>query len=169
MRYSLGFPLQKDVCIQLWSIVNEVTMIFRGQGIPVRWSDQKDYHISLHCYYKLPFIQKSILEGKLKKITIPTSTISLHRLKLGDSKRMKGLMYFSIDSGGEYLRNLKSEIVKMMNIKGSFVFVPHIVIGRVSKDITKQEYSNLVKDLESLQERTSKVQFQIGNLELIEF
>jgi len=81
---------------------------------------------------------------------------------------MRGLIYFSIDEGGEYLRNLKSELGKDLKIKETSVFVPNIVIGRVSKDLTKQEYSNILKDFESLQESINGVQFPIKTIELIE-
>lgn len=155
--------------MQLGGISKEVARIFQGQEIPVRWIDPKNYNISLHRYQKLSFLHKVFLRMKLKNLSTTTTTaISLHRIKMGDSKRMRGLIYFSIDEGGEYLRNLKSELGKDLKIKETSVFVPNIVIGRVSKDLTKQEYSNILKDFESLQESINGVQFPIKTIELIE-
>ncbi|HCC68139.1 TPA: hypothetical protein DEP90_02995 [Patescibacteria group bacterium] len=168
MKYFLGFSLQKDICKQLRNLTKEISQTFDEQGIPVRWTDPKDYNISLHNYYKLSFIQKFVLEKKLTKMSTSTFTISLHRLKLGETKRMRGLIYFSIDKGGEHLRHLKSELGKNLRIKETPIFVPNIVIGRVSKDLTKQEYSNILKDFESLQENVNGVQFQVSTLGLIE-
>ncbi|MCD4756357.1 hypothetical protein K8R20_01945 [bacterium] len=168
MKYSLGFLLQQDICKQLEEISKEAARIFAGQEIPVRWVKLENYRISLHQYQKLSPLQKPLLKKKLKNIATPASRISLHRIKLGDAKRMRGLIYLSIDEGGEYLRNLKSELVKELKIKETSVFVPNIVIGRVSKDLTRQEYSNILKDFESLQASVNRVQFLIDTMELIE-
>lgn len=169
MKYSLGFVLDRNTSKKIDLISSEVAKIFRGQEIPVRWGKSGQYYILLHNYNnKISFIKKFFIKKKLDKIGERVIEISLHRIKLGISKRMKDLIYLSIDSGGEELRNLKSILVERMHIKDSVIFIPHIVIGRISKDVTRQEASNIVRDFENLQERINGVTFEVNNLELIE-
>jgi 2'-5' RNA ligase len=169
MKYSLGFRLNKEVCTQLEEFSSEVEKIFQGQDIPVRWTDRDNFKISLHDYSELSVIEKFMISRRLSKFIDSSIDISLYRVKLGVSKRMKDLIYISIDKGGEELRELKSVLSSKLTMKDSSIFVPHIVIGRISKDVTKQEASNIIKAFESLQRNITGVEFQVGELSLIEF
>jgi 2'-5' RNA ligase len=168
MKYFLGYQLSNEVCDQLEDISKKASKIFEGQDIPVRWNERGQYRISLHEYERLNFLQKILIKKKLQKLETKSLTISFHMVKLGVSKRMKDLVYISIDQGGEDIRDLKERIVKELGIKNTSLFVPHIIIGRVSKDVTKQESSNIIKDLENLQKQVKGIRFTIKDFNLFE-
>lgn len=168
MKYFLGYQLSNEVCDQLEDISKKAGKIFDGQDIPVRWNERKQYRISLHEYENLNPLQKILIKKKLQKLETKSLTISFHMVKLGVSKRMKDLVYISIDLGGEEMRDLKEKLVRELGVKDSSLFIPHIIIGRVSKDVTKQEASNIIKDLENLQKQVKGIRFTIKDFNLFE-
>lgn len=167
MKYSLGFNLDSKTKENIDHISNDIMNIFKGQGIPARWIYKDNYQIVLHNFSKLPFIKRKLLERKIHTLQPISEILTLYRVKIGVSGRMKDLIYISIDKGGEYLRHIKSQLINEFKLVDNEKFVPHIVIGRVSKDLTKQEHSNLIRDIDVLQQNFQGVEFYISNMELI--
>lgn len=147
-NYFLGiFPDQKTN-YKIRKIVGEVGRVFSGQGIDVRWINPDNFHVSvIYLGHKLPFLKRQIITSKIKKIKFDTLDISIKNCSLGISRKYKGLVYLSIDKGGDALRDMVYTIRERLGVDDIGQYIPHISIGRVSKELSGQEYQNLLVDL----------------------
>ncbi|MGI6423177.1 MAG: 2'-5' RNA ligase family protein [Candidatus Dojkabacteria bacterium] len=151
MNYFLGiFPDQKSN-YKIRRVVREVGRIFKDFGIPVRWSSPESLHISLHIVGKrVSLLDRFLLRRKMEKIIFKPFEISFRQVKLGISRKYRELIYIDIEKGGEEIRNLFWEIGKNIKSRQASTFVPHLTIGRVSKELSEQEYRNLVRDIHNI-------------------
>jgi 2'-5' RNA ligase len=170
MNYFLGFFPDENANYKIRKVVGEVGRIFKDFDIPVRWVQPETFHISL--YYlgdSLNFIQKYFLKKKLKRIDVIPFTIRLGRVRLGISRKYKELVYIDLEDGGEEIRRLYHSIEKSIKNFDSSTFVPHLTIGRVSKDLSEEEYRNLVRDIQNISKSLSvkDISFKVTEVYLI--
>lgn len=151
MNYFLGFFPDEGANYKIRKVVGEVGRIFKDFDIPVRWVHPEAFHISL--YYigdSLNIFQKLLLQRKVKKIPIKPFSIRLGKVKLGISRKYRELVYIDLEEGGEEMRELYHQIGMVIKNKDYATFVPHLSIGRVSKDLSEEEYRNLLKDIHNI-------------------
>ena len=67
------------------------------------------------------------------------------------------------------MRNILFELRKRLTIKDQGKFIPHLVLGRVSEDLSAQEYTNISKDLYRVAKDLdiNKIEFEVIGLKLI--
>lgn len=170
MSFFFGlFPDQKTVH-RIKKVVGEVGMTFDGFDIPVRWSDPNKYHLTiLHLGENLNILKRFLIRYKVKKFAFQPFSVRLGNIKLGISRKYKELVYLDVAQGGEDLRKLYLELKKICKTKNNDNFIPHITLGRVSKDLTDQEHFNLCRDLGYITEKLeiSDIKFDVQEVRLV--
>jgi len=115
------------------------------------------------------FINNILFRFKLRDIKFKPFKIVFNTVKLGISRKYKELVYLDVKEGGDNLRALYLELRKRLGIKDEGNFVPHLTLGRISKDLSSQEYSNICKDLSIVTKglNIKDIEFYVDNLYLI--
>lgn len=171
MSYFLGFVPSPESKSKIRRVQAEVSTIFNDFDIPVRWVKPNTFHITLYYLGEKLFILKEfLLKRKVSKIQFKKIDISLSSIKVGISRNYKELVYIDINEGGEELRELLLRVRESLGGNDSSMFVPHLTIGRVSKDLTKEEYRNVSNDISRLSKelKLKDIRFTIDSMYLIE-
>lgn len=151
MNFFLGFFPDEKANYKIRKVVGEVGRIFKDFDIPVRWVKPETYHITLYTLGERHSIfHRLFLKHRFKKISFKPFDISLGKVKLGISRKYRELVYIDVNEGGEQLRELLHQVRSTLKGTDSSTFVPHLAIGRVSKDLSEEEYRNLVKDIHNI-------------------
>ena len=170
MNHFLGFFVDDQTRKQVVKKVGKVSTIFSGMHIQVRWIKPSNYHIKLQNL-KSPVgpIKQIYIKKKIEDIFSEPIQLSLGSIKLGMNRNLRGLLYLEIDDGGEQLRELRYKMLKNLKIKDNVQFVPHIALGRINKDLSRQEKSNILKDIENVFEHgsTTETEFFLKEIELV--
>ena len=154
MNYFLGFFLDDKSRKQIVKSVGNVSTIFSSIGIEVRWIKPSHYHIEIQKFEgHVGLLRRLYISHKIKKILNKKIEISFGRMKLGINKRVRGLIYIEIEDGGELLRELRYEMLNTLKIKDNVQFTPYVAIGRINKDLSKQEISNISKGMEKVSDK----------------
>jgi 2'-5' RNA ligase len=151
MNHFLGFFPDEKANYKIRKVVGEVGRVFEDFDIPVRWVKPENFHISLYMVgSRVSFLRRFFLKRKLSKIKFKPFEVSFGKVKLGISRKYRELIFLDIDKGGEEIRNLFWEISKSIESGDTSSFIPHLTIGRVSKELSEEEYRNLVKDIHNI-------------------
>lgn len=170
-NYFLGFFPDEKSNHKIRKIVGEVGRVFDGQGINVRWTNPQNFHVTLvFLGANLNFIQMFLLNNKLKNLIIPKFKISFDKCELGINRQYKELLYITTKDGGEHLRNLVFSLRKLISTPDYSNYIPHLTLGRVSKDLTNEEYRNIVSDLHNINEglNLGDISFESTNMWLVQ-
>jgi 2'-5' RNA ligase len=170
MNYFLGIFPDEGANYKIRKVVGEVGRIFKDFDIPVRWVKPETFHISL--YYlgdTFNIFQRFFFNRKIKKISIKPFTVRLGKVKLGISRKYRELVYIDLSEGGEEIRELYHQIKQTIKNKDYATFVPHLTIGRVSKDLSEEEYRNLLKDIHNISQslHVRDISFTVTEIYLI--
>jgi 2'-5' RNA ligase len=170
MNFFLGFFPDEKSKYSISKIIADIQEVFEDQQMPVRWSKPDSYHMTvLHIGNKLPFYRKILLKRKLKSFQLKNFNIRFNAIKLGISRKYKDLIYLDTKEGGEEMRDLLLIFRKTLGISDIGNFIPHLTLGRVSKDLTKQEYTNICKDLNFFSKKldVQDISFEVNDIQLI--
>ena len=170
MNYFLGFFLDDKSRKQIVKSVGRISTIFSGMGIEVRWIKPAHYHIEIQKFEgNVGLIRRWYISYRIKKLLKKRIQISLGRIRLGVSKRARGLLYIEIEDGGDLLRELRYELLNILKIKDNVQFIPYVSIGRINKDLSKQEISNISKDMENVSKKFNHVgtKMSVSEIDLI--
>ncbi|NLZ24299.1 hypothetical protein GX888_00925 [Candidatus Dojkabacteria bacterium] len=171
MSYFLGFVVDKESRAKIREVAASIKQAFDDFGIPVRWSKPSTYHITL--YYlgeRHSFLENLILNKRVGDVEFESIDIKFGSVKVGISRNYKELIYLDLKEGGEKLRELLLKLRKQLGQKDTSLFVPHLTLGRLSKEVSIQEYRNIVKDMSNMSKRLdiSDIHFTAKELYLIE-
>ncbi len=148
MGFFLGFVPDKDSVQKISKISERIKEVFDGFGVDVRWVKPEGYHLTVvYLGEKISFFRKLYLNFKLKKFKFNKFSIKLGRVKLGISRKYKELIFMEVQEGGDDMRDLCLQLRKTLRLSQDVDFVPHLTLGRVSKELSPQENSNIVRDL----------------------
>ncbi len=170
MNYFLGFFPDEKANYKIRKVVGEVGRIFKDFDIPVRWVKPETYHISIYLIgEKLNPISQFFLSRKIRKIEFKPFEISFGKVRLGISRKYKELVYIDLSDGGEELRELLHRLRYELRGIDNSTFVPHLTIGRVSKDLSEEEYRNLVKDIQNISDDLNipEISFTVNEMYLV--
>jgi 2'-5' RNA ligase len=170
MSFFLGIFPDKEPSSKISNVVNEIKSVFEGFEIPVRWVKPKNYHITvLHFGEKLPFSKKMFFKYRLKNFNLRNFKVKFNTVKLGISRRYKELIYLDLLEGGDEMRKLFLELEEILKINNEGNFTPHLTLGRVSKDLTNQEYSNICRDLQMVTKglKIEDIEFVVEDIKLV--
>ncbi|KUK67562.1 MAG: RNA ligase/cyclic nucleotide phosphodiesterase [candidate division WS6 bacterium 36_33] len=170
MNFFLGIFPDKETVKEIKSVVVEVEEVFEGFDIPVRWSKPDNYHMTLiHLGEKLPLHKKLFFKYKLKNFSLARFKLKFNKVKLGINRKYKELIYMDLLEGGDEMRKLYLELRNLLNLQDDGNFMPHLTLGRVSKELTDQEYANICRDLSVVTKRLdiNKIQFFVNELKLV--
>ena len=171
MGYFLGFIPDKQTSYKIGKTLGKLGMVFDGQEIQVRWNAPVQYHINLlYLGDKLSLIKRLIIDYKLNRTELRNFNIKFDKAVLGVSRKYKELVYLTISKGGDELRDLVFDLRKLLNEQDSGTYIPHLTLGRVSKDLTKEEHKNLSQDVRrgNMELRIDNIEFEPKSLMLIE-
>jgi len=78
-------------------------------------------------------------------------------------------LYLDLVEGGDEMRELYLQLREITGAKEDINFIPHMTLGRVNKDLTTQEYMNIVKDLNVVtkQLKVNKIEFEVKSIDLV--
>jgi 2'-5' RNA ligase len=170
MNYFLGYFLDDRSRKQVIKQVNKISSIFSGMGIQVRWVKPSDYHLKIHNLQgEIGLVKRLILSKRINKTFNLPIKVSIGNIRLGINRNLKGLIYLEIDNGGNELRKLRYKMLKNLKIKDNVQFIPHVAIGRINKDLSRQETSNILKDIDNISKKTKKenIEFNINKISLV--
>jgi len=123
--------------------------IFESQGINVNWVKEENFHVSIiFVGHDIGIVKKQLVKVSLNKLAFTPFKISIEKIKLGISSKYRELVYLSIDRGADELREELLRVVKTASVKREQAFIPHITLGRVSKELTNEEYRNLSSQID---------------------
>lgn len=149
MNFFLGIIPDDSTNHKVRRVVGEIGKVFDGQQIPIRWVKPETFHVTVLFVGKdISPLKRVLLKKKVKKISFKPFEISFKSVRLGISRRYKELVYLVVDKGDEEMRLITEQLDPQGKIRGSNNFVPHLTLGRVSKEISEEEYKNLSKDLD---------------------
>lgn len=117
----------------------------------------------------MPFFMLWYYKFKLKPFFLKRFKIRFNTVKLGISRKYKELIYLDLEEGGEEMRKIFLELRNIFNLKTDSNFIPHLTLGRISKDLTKQEYSNVCKDISRVTKSLGirKIEFYVSDIKLV--
>jgi 2'-5' RNA ligase len=170
MNFFFGFFPDQNTNFKVRRIVGEMGRVFEDFDIPVRWSKPNTYHMTLlYLGSRFNLVNNAFIRLKLKDFKFKPFKIVFNTVKLGISRRYKELVYLDVKEGGDDLRALYLELRKRLDIKDEGNFIPHLTLGRISKDLSTQEYSNICRDLSVVTKGLDikKIEFYVDNLYLI--
>lgn len=170
MSFFLGIFPDKATVDQIKKVVVEVGKVFDGFDIPVRWSKPDTYHMTLiYLGEKLPFYKRLFFKYKFKSFSLTRFKVRFNKVKLGINRKYKELIYIDLLEGGEEMRKLYLELRTLLNLQDDSNFIPHLTLGRVSKDLTDQEYANIWRDLSVVTGKLGidEIQFFVNELKLV--
>lgn len=170
MSFFLGIFPDKATVDQIKKVVVEVGKVFDGFDIPVRWSKPDTYHMTLiYLGEKLPFYKRLFFKYKFKSFSLTRFKVRFNKVKLGINRKYKELIYIDLLEGGEEMRKLYLELRTLLNLQDDSNFIPHLTLGRVSKDLTDQEYANICRDLSVVTGKLGidEIQFFVNELKLV--
>lgn len=148
MSYYLGIIPNQKSNYKIRKVVGDIGHVFDGQGVDVRWVKPESFHISIISFGdRLNPISRLILNLKLSKFLYKSFNIRFDKVNLGISRGYKELVYLSLIEGGDDLRNILYKLRESVKVKESSIFIPHVTLGRVSKDLTNEEFRNLTLDV----------------------
>jgi 2'-5' RNA ligase len=170
MNHFLGFFIDDRSKRSVIRYVEQVSKIFSTIGISVRWVEPSNYHIKLqNLSSRVGFIKKIYISKKVQDIFKQPIELSLGDVRVGNSRNLRGLIYLEIDKGGNLLRELRYELLQSLRIKDNAQFIPNIALGRINKDLSNQEYSNVIRDIRNVSKnlKNTDVHFTVDSLDLI--
>jgi len=170
MSFFFGFFPDENTNYKIRKVVGEVGRVFADFQIPVRWSKPETFHMTvLYVGENLSFFRRLIWRFRLKTICFTPFKVSFNTVKLGISRKYKELVYLDTKDGGDVMRVILLDMRKALKLKDEGNFVPHLTLGRVSKDLSDEEYSNLCKDLAVVAKSLDigKIEFYVNDIKLI--
>ena len=170
MNFFLGVIPDDSANHKVRKVVGEIGRVFDGQQIPVRWVNPDTFHVTLLFVGKdISPLRLFLVKRKIKKISFKHFKISFKAVKLGISRRYKELVYLSINNGEEEMRLITEQLDLKGDIRGANSFTPHLTLGRVSKELTEEEYKNLSKDLDMMSKSIDieNISFEVNEIFLI--
>lgn len=148
MNYFLGFFPDEKTNYKIRKVVGELGRVFDGQQIKVRWVMPEKFHVTaLFLGNDLNFISKFLIGFRLRAVKIPRFEIRFDKAQIGVSRRDRSAVCLSISDGGDELREMVFSLRNILGIQDSRIFIPHLTLGRVNKDLTNEEFRNLTQDL----------------------
>ncbi len=146
--FFLGFCPDKEAIKKIRKVSSELGKVFDDFDISVRWSNPDSYHMMMvPLDIKFPFLEIPILKYRMLKYCFSPFKVVFNTGKLGISRKYKELVYLDVKEGGEEMRKMYLDIRKFLGKKDQGNFIPHLVLGRISKDLCDQEYTNISRDL----------------------
>jgi 2'-5' RNA ligase len=139
-------------------------------NIQVRWVKPSNYHIKFqNLHGNVGPLKKLYISKKINTVLKLPIQASIGNVRLGRDRNFKGLLYLELQQGGDELREMRYNMIKTLKIKDNVQYVPHIAIGRINKDLSKQEYSNILKDIDNVsrQRNEDKQNFSINQIDLV--
>jgi 2'-5' RNA ligase len=171
VNYFLGFFPDEKTNYKIRKVVGELGRVFEGLEIKVRWVKPEKFHVSaVFLGNDLNFISKSLLGMKLGKYKVPKFEIRFEKAGLGFSKRDRSTVHLLISDGGDELRELVYDLRNVLGINDPKLFIPHLTLGRVNKDLTHEEFKNLTQGIRSINKdlKISEISFIPQTMSFIE-
>jgi len=170
MNLFIGILPDESANHKIRKVVGEIGRIFDGQQVPVRWVKPETFHVTVfHVGKDISLVKRLLLKNKVKKISFQTFEISFKSVRLGISRKYKELVFLVVDNGDENMRKITEQIDMDGKIRGANTFVPHLTLGRVSKELSDEEYRNLSRDLENVSKdlNIEEISFAVKEVYLI--
>jgi len=151
MNLFLGIFPDDSANHKIRKVIGEVGRIFDGQQVPIRWVNPDTFHVTVfHVGNDISLVKKVVLKKAIKKIEFKPFELSFKSVRLGISRKYKELLYLMIDKGDDEMRKITEQLDVKGDIRGANTFVPHLTLGRVSKELSEEEFKNLSRDLENV-------------------
>lgn len=145
MSYFLGvFPNESEKG-QMAQLTPKYASIFDSQDIPVYYPEASKYHLTLlYLGDRLNAFSRFKIGRALKNFKRIPFNAQINGARLGFGyNRNPGLLHLTVTDKGNEFRNMVSELSALLNVRREKIFLPHITIGRVRKELTQMEYLNL--------------------------
>ena len=144
MKYYLSIIPNQSTNYSIRKVVGDVGRVFHDQELDVRYTNPEMYSINMiYLGENLNIFQKLMLKYKLSKFRFNNFYLSFGNVKVGKKREYKGLVYLTIDNGGDNLRDMYFKLCKVLGNQYNSFFIPHISLGRINNDLSAEEFSNI--------------------------
>lgn len=148
MNTYIGIIPDENSKVKMKKAIAHVAMAFESQNVPVQFYDPNLLSVVLVPLGRnTGVISRKVTAFKMRKYHFYTFPITINSVKLGLTKRDRGVVSPIINGGAEELRNTLLDVSTLLGIKREKIFIPHIAVGRVVKDVSDQEFKNISQDL----------------------
>lgn len=170
MNYFLGIFPDESALGTIKDATKDIRDIFTFQSIPVSWVSPSKYHITvLFLGNELSWLKRRKVTKRFGSLERNSFELKLLKIRLGIGKNKNTLYYDVISQSGE-LRELAYRLPELLQTKRRQVFIPHLTLGRIAKDLSTQEYRNLHSQINkyNLEHEGNYIAFQVNEIKLIE-
>jgi 2'-5' RNA ligase len=171
-NYFLAIFPPDECAAEIFKSRQKIEGPFDSLDIPVRWTLENHLHISILFFGNdLNFLQLFMIKRKIAKFHIEKPfEVSFSSPKIGISNRYHELIYLPVEQGAEELRELLLSISNQLHFTRDHSFIPHLTLGRVSKDLSDQEFRNIKHEVERNENSDANVNcvFKVEHLYLVE-
>lgn len=171
MNYFLGFIPNQEANYKIRKVVGDLGRVFDGQDVNVRWNKPETFSISLlNLGRSLNFLKREYLLYKLRRLGLKSFEVQLEKASVGISRSYKELIYLTLGKGGDNIRTMLFNLRGIVRSSQNSIFIPHITLGRISKDLSNEEYSNLILDVRNTnkQLKIDEIAFRVDTICLIQ-
>jgi len=173
MRYLLSIIPDDVSNHRIRKIIAQVGLLFDGYGIPIKLVKPEKLHIQvLELGDKLYSLKKYLLLKKINKESILRFSLNINKVKLGSANRNRELVSLSLDEGSEELRKIVYKLATALKIKRSNRFRPNITLGRATKELSNEEYRNLITAVAQLNheivDELNRIEWVVDKLYIVE-
>jgi len=173
LRYLLSIIPDETANYRIRKVIAQVGSLFDGYSVAVKLvKPEKLYVPVLELGSTLNSFQKYFLLKKLQKEVILKFSLNVDKIRLGSANRNHELISLSLGEGSEELRKIVYKLAKALKIKRSNRFTPNITLGRVTKELTNEEYKNLSTAVSQLNDKIAdelnRIEWVVEKLDIIE-
>lgn len=144
MKYYLSILLDQKTNYSIRKLVGDVGRVFNDQELDMRWINPELFKLDLiYLGESLNIFQRLLLNFKIRRFSYLPFSITLGIAKIGKKREYKGLVYLTIDKGGDTLREMFYKLSQYITNSYNAFFIPHISLGRINQDLTVEEISNI--------------------------
>lgn len=170
MSLIVGIEPERSIKNQLHNAATQIVRMIETQGVPVNFIDPNTYHIELFSIRTKRISPKWLYQKMiLKNFSVRKFDLSISRIKLGTSSRLREFVYLQVDDGSDILREIVYDLGNRMGVKRSRNFTPGICIARIPKDLSDQEIHNLQSSIHEYdQVNMYSVKFEFPGISIME-
>lgn len=173
MSYYLAILPDEKANHSIRKLIAQVGSLLDSYEIPVKLvKPEKIFLPVLYLGEKLGPLRKYRYSKAIEKHGVLPFRIEAQKVRLGIGQRSRQHIMLGFDVGSVELRNIVYSLSPKLRIKRERKFIPHITLGRISKELITEEYKNINSALDQMNEEAvdvlRRVQWNCGELEIIE-
>jgi 2'-5' RNA ligase len=157
MSYYLALLPDERANYQIRKALATAGELFDSHGVPITLVKPESFHITLLFFgNSMSAMKKDKLGRVIKKYPVDPFDVSVGNMRLGINRNYRELLFLTVDQGAEQMRDMVHDLASLLKMKRERVFIPHISLGRVTKDLSDEEFRNLGESIHQVNQELMK-------------